>query len=80
MNRGVLESLTSYLGVSRRHAWLGLINGKAFIIDLGTTNGTFIGGKQLTPFVPHPLSSEELPLTVRLGKTLEIGVEKEQVS
>lgn len=34
-------------GVSRRHAEVHLINGRARVIDLGSTNGTFVDGERV---------------------------------
>jgi hypothetical protein len=36
-------------GVSRHHAKLHIKNNRLYIMDLGSTNGTFVGGQQLTP-------------------------------
>lgn len=43
-------------GVSRVHARLDLVNGKnVYITDLGSTNGTVVGGTRLQPYQPHLL-------------------------
>lgn len=42
-------------GVSRNHARLHVDDGKLYITDLGSTNGTFLGGERLEPHVPTPL-------------------------
>jgi pSer/pThr/pTyr-binding forkhead associated (FHA) protein len=34
-------------GVSRRHAEVHLIDGRARVIDLGSTNGTFVDGERV---------------------------------
>ncbi|NJL56784.1 FHA domain-containing protein [bacterium] len=39
-------------GVSRSHARLHIADGKLFITDLDSKNGTFIGGERLEPHVP----------------------------
>ncbi len=43
-------------GVSRRHARLHMDKGQLFITDLGSTNGTTVAGKRLTPFVAKQLA------------------------
>ena len=48
-------------GVSRRHAEVHLIDGRARVIDLGSTNGTFVDG-------------EKVPVaTLREGSVITIG-------
>ncbi len=50
-------------GVSREHCQLHLKDGSIYVLDLGSTNGTFVGGKQLEPNKLHPLrKGEELVL------------------
>lgn len=52
--------LTSYRayekGVSRIHAVLKREKGKAFVMDLGSSNGTYLDGVRLTPEQDYPLS------------------------
>jgi len=57
-NDGGLEK-----GVSRRHAKITRRGNEVLIEDLGSVNGTFVNGKRLTPYLPHPLhSGDELQL------------------
>jgi hypothetical protein len=44
-------------GVSRVHARLFIQDKHLYIADLGSKNGTFIGGKRLDPDVPYGLSN-----------------------
>ena len=44
-------------GISRRHAILHLHSHTLDIIDLGSSNGTFLNGRPLTPLEAHPLQS-----------------------
>jgi hypothetical protein len=39
-----------HFGVSRQHARLMLYSGTVHIMDMGSTNGTFVNGEQLSPF------------------------------
>jgi serine/threonine protein kinase len=50
--------------VSGQHALVIRWGTKYSIADLGSTNGTFVNGVQLTPRVPHPLKPGDI---VRLG-------------
>lgn len=50
------------LAVSGRHARIMTIAGESFLEDLGSTNGTFVNGKQIKK---HPLSDGDL---VTIGK------------
>lgn len=51
-------------GISRTHAQLNLLGGgRLFITDMESTNGTFLHGKRLDPFVPKLLrKGDELVL------------------
>ena len=40
-------------GVSRAHAMLRPEDGHVVLIDLGSTNGTYLNGRQLEPYVPY---------------------------
>jgi pSer/pThr/pTyr-binding forkhead associated (FHA) protein len=53
-------------GVSRTHAQLHIQDNSVFITDLGSTNGTFISGKRLTPHVPTLLHKGDEVLLGRL--------------
>ncbi len=52
-------------GVSRLHAVLKLIQEKVFIMDLGSSNGTFLNGKRLSPYVETAVNHGDV---VYLGK------------
>lgn len=53
--------------VSRRHARISLADGKYFVEDLGSTNGTFVNrGKRLTPGNREPLLDGD---EIIVGKT-----------
>lgn len=61
------------MGVSRRHAKIIQQEGRAYIEDVGSANGTFLNGQRLTPYIPYPLpkESEVLLGRLRLWVTLE---------
>ncbi len=53
--------------VSRRHARITMVEGKHFVEDLGSTNGTFVNrGKRLSPGTRQPLNDGD---EIIVGKT-----------
>jgi hypothetical protein len=55
----------SSYGVSRVHAQIFLKSKQLFITDLQSTNGTYLRGMKVTPYVPAALSKGD---EVRLGR------------
>ncbi len=53
--------------VSRRHAQIQRQDKQYTIIDLNSTNGTFVNNKRLAKDTPHPLTSGD---EIRVGKTV----------
>lgn len=47
-------------GISRRHAVVEVRGGKVTVMDLRSTNGTLVNGKQIPPSVPQPLRDEDV--------------------
>jgi hypothetical protein len=47
-------------GVSRIHAAIKPTNGKLYLIDKGSTNGTHVGTKKLVPDMPHPVNDRDV--------------------
>ena len=45
------------LGLSRRHAMIRQANSGYEIIDLSSTNGTWLNDERLVPYTPYPLTS-----------------------
>ncbi|MBU2610330.1 MAG: FHA domain-containing protein [Chloroflexi bacterium] len=52
-------------GVSRLHAILRRVKNKVVIMDLGSSNGTYVNGNRLSPQIEHVLSHGD---TIHLGK------------
>ncbi len=52
-------------GVSRLHAVLKLIQEQIVIVDLGSSNGTYLNGKRLTPYIDTPVANGDV---INLGK------------
>ena len=59
------------LGVSRRHALIRIDHSAFFVMDLDSTNGTFLNGRRLQPRNQHLLVSGDV---LRLG-ALEVRVQ-----
>ncbi|HHS97859.1 MAG TPA: FHA domain-containing protein [Chloroflexi bacterium] len=60
-------------GVSRRHARILQKEGKVFLEDVGSANGTFLNDQRLMPYLPYPLRDGD---RIRIGKLeLEIHFE-----
>ena len=55
------------LGVSRRHLMLRPAGDKIFVIDLGSTNGTYVNGIQITRGWARPLPTGSLLTLGRLN-------------
>ncbi len=54
-------------GVSREHARLHIEDGRLYVTDLGSTNGTFVGGVQLEPDTPRLIGQGDELLLGRLS-------------
>jgi len=52
-------------GVGRKHARLVIIEGRLYLEDQGSINGTFINRKKLAPETPQPLNDGD---EIRLGR------------
>ncbi len=59
-------------GVSRRHAEVRQENGMAYLVDVGSTNGTILNGEMLTPNQPARLMHGD---RIRIGERVEIVFE-----
>ncbi len=58
-------------GISRHHARLVVANGRMSLLDLGSTNGTFVSGRKLAAKEAAPLAAGD---TVGLGKTVVVTI------
>jgi diguanylate cyclase (GGDEF)-like protein len=54
-------------GISRKHAKITKDQGKVYITDSGSSNGTFINDKKIEPQKPSPLAKEDM---IKLGNTI----------
>ncbi len=52
-------------GVSRLHAAIKLVNNRIVVVDLGSSNGTYLNGTRLSPYIEAPVAHGDL---VYLGK------------
>ncbi len=52
-------------GVSRLHCAIKLIDGQVYIVDLGSSNGTYLNGTRLTPYTEMPVTDGDI---IHLGK------------
>lgn len=56
--------------ISRRHAVIEWVDKKLQIIDLDSTNGTFVNGKKLVPAAPKQPSNPEI---LKTGDIIKLG-------
>ncbi len=54
------------MGISRQHAEVELVGKRAFIRDLGSSNGTFLNGVQVDPHETHQLRDGDVVLLGRM--------------
>jgi pSer/pThr/pTyr-binding forkhead associated (FHA) protein len=47
-------------GVSRRHARIYIRDGVCFVEDLDSTNGTFLNGERVTPYLPYAFHDRDV--------------------
>lgn len=61
-----LSSYNAYAnGVSRLHAAIKLIKNQVIIVDLGSSNGTYLNGTRLSPYIEMPIAHGDI---IYLGK------------
>ena len=60
-------------GVSRLHAAIKLVNNQVVIIDLGSSNGTYINGTRLSPYVEMPVADGDIAYIGKLKVQLLIS-------
>ena len=56
------ERLIDDATVSRRHCRFSLREGRLYVEDLNSLNGTWLGGRGLAPFQPEPVGDESVTL------------------
>ncbi|MGJ3239088.1 MAG: FHA domain-containing protein [Anaerolineae bacterium] len=59
------EDYGAKLGVSRMHAEMNYVNGKYYIKDTGSANGTWVNDTKLQPFQPHVVMTGD---QIRIGQ------------
>lgn len=64
--------------VSGRHAELKAEDGDFTLVDLGSTNGTFVNGERLEPSTPRPVTPEDDILLGRTALRLKLPESKPQ--
>lgn len=60
------ERVLADASVSRRHFRIGTADGKLFVEDLNSLNGTDLDGQRIEPFQPAPLA---IGARIRAGRT-----------
>lgn len=70
------EWLSSRMGVSRRHCLLQAGPRGFTVVDLGSTNGTTVGGIPIPAGVNHSVSADRFPLTIGLGHHASLRIER----
>jgi DNA-binding winged helix-turn-helix (wHTH) protein len=59
-------------GVSRQHATISVEDGRCYVTDLDSTNGTYVNSVQLAPHVRRPLANGDL---LQIGTVLVLRFE-----
>lgn len=60
-------------GVSRLHSAIKLVNNQAIIVDLGSSNGTYLNGTRLSPYVEMPVRDGDIAYLGKLKIQLLIS-------
>lgn len=60
-------------GVSRLHAAIKLVNDRLIVVDLGSSNGTYLNGNRLSPYKETPVSHGDLVYLGKLKMQVLIG-------
>ncbi len=64
--------------VSERHAELRLVDGRVSLIDLGSSNGTFVNGRRILAGIPEPLQADDLiELGGELGPSFRVETDED---
>jgi pSer/pThr/pTyr-binding forkhead associated (FHA) protein len=69
------RQLEAYDNISRRHARVELRPDGVYVTDFGSTNGTFLEGRRLTPNTPQLAGPGA---TVRLASNVEMRISGER--
>jgi FHA domain len=57
---GLCDRVIDDPGISRRHLRVGMTEGRLFAEDLNSLNGTVLDGEEIPPFLPVPLSPDQV--------------------
>ena len=60
-------------GVSRLHSAIKLVNNQVVIVDLGSSNGTYLNGTRLSPYVEMPVRDGDIAYLGKLKIQLLIS-------
>lgn len=63
--------------ISRRHAQISFEDGLFYIVDFGSSNGTFVNEARLAANAPTPLSGD-IGAKIRVGKTTVLSFKEEE--
>jgi hypothetical protein len=61
-------------GVSRLHSAIKLVNNQVVIVDLGSSNGTYLNGTRLSPYTEMPVADGDIAYLGKLKIQLLISV------
>ncbi len=70
-------SITGDRHISRRHAQITFTDGLFYIVDFGSSNGTFVNEARLAANAPTPLSGD-IGAKIRVGKTTVLSFKEEE--
>ncbi|HUF38066.1 MAG TPA: FHA domain-containing protein [Anaerolineales bacterium] len=60
-------------GVSRVHASIQISPRRINVVDLGSSNGTFLNGRRLTPQVPYSMADGDILILGKLEARVEVN-------
>jgi hypothetical protein len=76
ISQEILIETAGYPGLSRCHAWIGVLEGRLHVIDLNSTNGISIDGRKIEPAAPSIFECGADEVILTLGKSYTLIVRK----